>query len=140
MNLKLKRKQKSGSIFENKDLKNHGSAWSLENSSTFSEKTYWCIALRYPMWLACTRNCDMYRWICNIWMHTCAHTHSFIHPLTHTLGDIPVSWAKVNYASLYVYYISFPIQKIIVFLIMYTFFRCICRRFQDSKFERTFKT
>lgn len=44
-------------------------------------------------------------------MHTCAHTHTLIHPLTHTLGYIPVTWAKVNYASLYVYYISFPIQK-----------------------------
>lgn len=136
MYLKMKRKQMSGSRFESKDVKNHGSAWSLVNSTTLSEKTYWYIVLRYQLWLLPVLEIVLYIYIYKYMICECTHVHTHIHTHTHfpthTLWNIPVSWAKVNYAPLDVYIFFFYSRNLIVFLIMYTFFRCICKRFQSG--------
>lgn len=138
-NLKMKRKQMSCSVFEGKDVKNHGLAWSLENSSTFSEKMYWCIALRYQLELLPILEIVMYIYIYRhiyIYMiYECIYVHT--HPLIHTLWDIPVKLSQSKLCFIVcVLHFFWNLQfswKCIHFL------RYICRGFQDSKFGRTFK-
>lgn len=134
MNLKIKRKQMSGSVFECKDVKNHGLAWSLE---TLLLSLMHCLKIP-AITFACIRNCDMYIYIyIHIYMiYECIYVYT--HLPTHSYTLTYTCKAEPKWIMLHCMCITF-LLKLTIFLIMYTFSRYICRGFQHSKFGKTFK-